>query len=162
MVDIVSKAVRSRMMAGIRGKNTSPEMKVRQHLHARGFRYRIHSRALPGIPDIVLAKYQLVIFVHGCFWHRHAGCRYASCPQDPQDKWGKKFRDTVVRDLRVTDKLLSENWRVFILWECGLTKGGTLESLEWLDDAIKDMSVRFLNWPTPTVHPPSADDYDFI
>lgn len=147
MVDIVTKDVRSRMMAGIRGKNTSPEMKVRQQLHARGFRYRIHSKALPGVPDIVLPKYNLVIFVHGCFWHRHPGCRFAYMPDDPTGKWTQKFNATLIRDTHVLERLVTADWRVFILWECGIKKSNFYDSLDWLERSIKNKNIRFLNWP---------------
>jgi DNA mismatch endonuclease (patch repair protein) len=151
MIDIVSKETRSRMMAGIRGKNTSPEMKVRKHLHTSGFRYRLHLRSLLGIPDIVLPKYNLVIFVHGCFWHRHQGCRFTTMPSDPDGKWQRKFHGTLIRDSLVLDELTRKGWRIFILWECGLTKGPSLSTLDWLDDAVRDLSIKSLDWPAPSV-----------
>ena len=118
MVDIVDKATRSRMMAGIGGKNTRPEMVVRKHLFAAGFRYRLHRRDLPGRPDIVLPKHKTVIFVHGCFWHRHAGCRFAATPATNAQFWQEKLDGNVERDRRATRALLAAGWRVLRVWEC--------------------------------------------
>lgn len=120
MVDVVDKAARSRMMAGIRGQNTQPELLLRRLLHRKGFRFSLRSKNLPGRPDIVLPRYDAVIFVHGCFWHRHAGCAYTTNPGTRIDFWTDKFRKNVERDERVTAELLSEGWRVFTVWECGL------------------------------------------
>lgn len=118
MVDIVDKATRSRMMAGIGGKNTRPEMAVRKHLFAAGFRYRLHRRDLPGRPDIVLPKYKTVIFVHGCFWHRHAGCRFAATPATHAQFWQEKLDGNVKRDRRSARALRAAGWRVLRVWEC--------------------------------------------
>lgn len=147
MVDIVEKAVRSRMMAAIRGKNTQPEMLLRRFLHANGFRYRLHVRTLPGSPDIVLPKYCLVIFVHGCFWHQHCGCKYAAKPDERSQKWEEKFTGTLERDRRHILQLQEAGWRVFTLWECGLSKAKPRLSLEWLPEMIKNCDVRFFDWP---------------
>jgi DNA mismatch endonuclease (patch repair protein) len=147
MVDIVGKSVRSRMMASIGGKNTKPELKVRSYLHNRGFRYRIHVRSLPGCPDLVLPKYRLVIFVHGCFWHRHAGCRYVTSPDQNAEKWRYKFEQNVLRDHRNVNQLLDNGWRVFIIWECGLRKATHAEDLHWLSQIVADDKVRFFEWP---------------
>lgn len=151
MVDIVGKSVRSKMMAANKAKNTKPEMFLRSFLHKLGFRYRIHVRSLPGSPDLVLAKYKLAIFVHGCFWHQHPRCRFASTPDDNRDKWNEKFSATRLRDERCIDELLSTGWRVFVIWECGLTKGEKNLSLAWLPDAIKNISSTFLTWPRPSI-----------
>jgi DNA mismatch endonuclease (patch repair protein) len=118
MVDIVDKATRSRMMAGICGKNTRPEMAVRKHLFAAGFRYRLHRRDLPGRPDIVLPRYKTVIFVHGCFWHRHAGCRFAATPATNAQFWREKLDGNVERDRRSARALRAAGWRVLRVWEC--------------------------------------------
>jgi DNA mismatch endonuclease (patch repair protein) len=120
MVDIVDPDTRSRMMAGIKGSVTKPEIQVRRYLHACGFRFRLHRKDLPGRPDLVLPRYRLTIFVHGCFWHRHAGCHYASTPSTRPDFWQEKFAANVDRDRRNIDQLLELGWRVFVLWECGL------------------------------------------
>ncbi len=120
MSDIVDPSTRSRMMAGIRGKDTRPEHFIRSALHRRGFRYRLHSRRLPGKPDLVLPRYHAVVFVHGCFWHRHPGCRYATFPASRPDFWEEKFRRNVERDQAHERQLVGAGWRVFVVWECGV------------------------------------------
>lgn len=147
MVDIVENAVRSKMMAGIKAKNTKPELFLRKFLHGLGFRYRIHVRSLPGSPDLVLAKYKLAIFVHGCFWHQHAGCRYAAKPDVRRTQWSEKFLKNRERDDRHTCQLRAAGWRVFLIWECGITKGKNRPSLDWLPNAIIDTKIEFLSWP---------------
>lgn len=132
MADIVDKATRSRMMAGIGGKNTKPEMVLRRALHARGFRYRLHVASLPGRPDIVLPKHQAVILVHGCFWHRHPGCRFATTPATRPDFWLEKFRQNIIRDQRNLAALRDQGWRVATVWECDLRLGS---------DVIDELSV---------------------
>ncbi|MEN5300694.1 very short patch repair endonuclease [Pseudomonas sp. TWI628] len=144
-MDIVSKEVRSRMMAGIRGINTSPEMKVRRMLHRQGFRYRLHQEDLPGKPDLVLPRYRVCIFVHGCFWHRHPGCRNATTPRTRQDFWQAKFEQNVSRDARTKQQLLALGWRVIELWECGIR--GPESGMDWLFEAILDCNQKCLSWP---------------
>ncbi|WP_422028802.1 very short patch repair endonuclease [Roseovarius sp.] len=122
MTDIVNQKTRSRMMAGISGKDTKPELALRRALHARGFRFRLHSKAVHGRPDLVLPKYRAVVFVHGCFWHRHEGCRYATTPSTRQDFWQAKFEANVARDKAVRGRLLEDGWRVATVWECALRK----------------------------------------
>lgn len=122
MTDIVDQQTRSRMMAGIRGKNTKPELLLRRALHARGFRFRIHSSKVRGRPDIVLPKHRAVIFVHGCFWHRHEGCRYTTSPSTRPEFWQAKFDTNVARDSAVRTTLLESGWRVATVWECALRK----------------------------------------
>jgi DNA mismatch endonuclease, patch repair protein len=118
MVDIVDRATRSRMMASIRGKDTRPELLLRRALHSRGFRYRLHARSLPGRPDLVLPRWRAVVFVHGCFWHRHSGCRYATTPATRPEFWQAKFDANVARDARSMEALEAQQWRVAIVWEC--------------------------------------------
>ena len=120
MADVVDKQTRSRMMAGIRGKNTKPEIALRKALHAMGFRFRLHDKRLPGRPDIVLPKWKVAIEVHGCFWHRHEGCRYSSTPATRSDFWAEKFAANVARDRRNLEQLLEEGWRTAVVWECWL------------------------------------------
>jgi DNA mismatch endonuclease (patch repair protein) len=120
MADVVDQQTRSRMMAGIRGKNTKPEMVVRRALHAEGFRYRLHVASLPGRPDIVLPKHRAVVLVHGCFWHRHEGCRFATTPATRSEFWEEKFRQNVVRDSKSEQALRALGWRVATLWECDI------------------------------------------
>lgn len=121
MVDVVDKATRSRMMSGIRGKNTSPEMTVRRFLHGKGLRYRLHVKDMPGKPDLVFPKHGVALFVHGCFWHRHPGCRYSTTPASNQEFWLAKFDDNVRRDREAVKKLKKVGWRVFVVWECQIT-----------------------------------------
>lgn len=122
MADIVDKATRSRMMSGIRSRNTRPEIKVRSALHRAGFRFRLHVAGLPGKPDLVFPKHHAVIFVNGCFWHRHEGCRNASTPSTNGDYWRDKFAVNVERDRRETQLLFAAGWRVAVVWECAVRK----------------------------------------
>ena len=119
-MDVVDKQTRSRMMSNIKGKNTKPEITVRSLLHRQGFRFRIHDRSLPGKPDIVLKKYKAVIFIHGCYWHRHENCKLASTPTQNAEFWNKKFNDNVRRDSEVYCQLKALGWRIAIIWECGI------------------------------------------
>lgn len=107
------------MMANIRSKNTSPEILIRKALHARGFRFRVHAKNLPGTPDIVLAKYNAAIFVHGCFWHGHH-CRHFKLPQTNQEFWLDKITKNQIRDERQLVQLRTLNWRVLVVWECAI------------------------------------------
>lgn len=122
MADVVDAATRSRMMAGIRGKDTKPELIVRKFLHQQGFRYRLHPRHLPGVPDLLLPKYHTVIFVHGCFWHQHPGCRYATMPKNNAEFWQAKLASNVERDSKVISKLKVDGWRVVVIWECEINE----------------------------------------
>lgn len=122
MTDIVDKQTRSRMMAGIKGKDTKPELVLRRALHARGFRYRLHSKTVPGRPDLVFPKHHAIVFVHGCFWHRHEGCRYTTTPSTRPEFWQAKFDANVARDRSVHDQLLDAGWRVATVWECALRR----------------------------------------
>ena len=105
-------------MSAIKSKNTKPEIKVRKVLHSMGYRFRLHSKDLPGSPDIVLPKYKTVIFVHGCFWHRHHNCKYASTPKTRQEFWNKKFNENINRDKINQENLSSKGWKIIIVWEC--------------------------------------------
>lgn len=118
MADIFDRQTRSRVMAAIRGRDTKPEMIVRRFLHARGMRFRLHRRDLPGRPDLVFPKYRVAVFVHGCFWHQHAACRYAVMPKSNRPFWVKKLRGNQQRDLRNAAKLRRAGWRVLTVWEC--------------------------------------------
>lgn len=120
VADIVDKQTRSRMMRGIRGKNTKPETALRRALHAKGLRFRLHAARLPGKPDIVFPKFNAVVFVHGRFWHRHNSCRYATTPKTRMEFWRQKFDANVARDSRNQSQLAEMGWRVAIVWECGL------------------------------------------
>jgi DNA mismatch endonuclease, patch repair protein len=125
LADVVDKATRSRMMAGIKGKNTKPEIIVRKALHAAGFRFRLHDMKLPGKPDIVLPKYRAVVFVHGCFWHGH-DCRLFKLPKSRKAFWAAKIEGNKVRDVKTTLELVQANWRVLTIWECALVGSAKL------------------------------------
>jgi DNA mismatch endonuclease (patch repair protein) len=117
MADVVDAKTRSQMMSGIKGKNTKPEILVRKALHARGFRFRLHDKKLPGKPDIILPKYKTVIFVHGCFWHKH-DCKYFKWPKTRPDFWRDKIEGNVERDEKHHQQLKELGWNVKIIWEC--------------------------------------------
>lgn len=135
MVDIVDKATRSRMMSGIKGKNTQPERAVRSFLHKQGLRFHIHRKDLSGEPDIVLPKYRTVVFVNGCYWHRHEGCKLAYMPKSNIDKWQKKFDGNVERDRVNYKQLEEEGWRVIVVWECEVRDDSYQK---WIVDRIKN------------------------
>jgi DNA mismatch endonuclease (patch repair protein) len=111
---------RSRIMRGIRKRNTKPELLVRRQLHAMGFRFRLHRRDLPGTPDVVMPRHRAVIFVHGCFWHQHAGCRHGNQPRRQIDYWLPKLARNIERDAQAEKALAAQGWRVLVLWECEL------------------------------------------
>lgn len=131
MTDVVDAKTRSRMMAGIRGKDTRPELMVRSFLHRHGFRFRLHVPDLAGRPDVVLPRYRAIVNVHGCFWHAHSGCRYAAKPSTRAEFWERKLNTNRARDQRNRTRLEAEGWRVFTVWECGLRQApeATLETL---------------------------------
>ncbi len=120
MVDIVSPEKRSEMMSGIRGKNTRPEMVIRKALFKSGFRYRLHSKNLPGRPDLVLKKYNAVILINGCYWHGHENCHLFRYPKSKQDFWKNKIGGNIDRDKRNEIKLLDSGWTVIKIWECAI------------------------------------------
>ena len=120
MVDVVSKEKRSQMMAGIRGKNTKPEILVRKMLFANGYRFRINKKIGRAKPDIVLPKWNLCIFVHGCFWHRHEGCKFATTPKSNRYFWLNKLSKNRARDYQNYEELNSKGWKIGIVWECAL------------------------------------------
>ena len=122
MADTLSAERRSWNMSRISGRNTAPEIRMRSLLHRGGFRFRLHAAGLPGKPDIVLRRYKTVVFVHGCFWHRHGDCKKATTPSTRPDFWQSKFDATVERDRRKTSELNAMGWRVLIAWECELEK----------------------------------------
>ncbi|WP_081759046.1 very short patch repair endonuclease [Thioalkalivibrio sp. HK1] len=123
MTDTVDLKTRSRIMASVGGKNSKAERTLRRFLHAKGFRYILHDRRLPGTPDIVFPRYRAICFVHGCFWHRHPDCKHASTPSTRREFWDAKFRQNVERDRRNRYILLEMGWRVSVVWECALGKG---------------------------------------
>lgn len=120
IMDNKTKAERSLNMSRIRAKDTKPELTIRRLLFADGFRYRIHVKTLPGTPDLVLPKYRAVIFVHGCFWHGHDGCKYAKLPETHGEFWRDKIYKNKERDQRVRQELVSGGWRVLTIWTCSI------------------------------------------
>lgn len=133
MADIVDPKTRSRMMSGIRGKNTRPEVLIRKRLHTRGFRFRLHVKSLPGKPDLVLPKYHAVIFTHGCFWHRH-DCRLFKWPSTRPDFWKAKINRNCENDVLTVQKLRAMGWRICVIWECSIK--GANKDLEGVADRV--------------------------
>ncbi len=132
MTDVHSKEIRSFNMSRIRSKNTKPEMLVRKFLHKNGFRYRLHVKDLPGKPDIVLPKYRTVIFIHGCFWHGHEGCKYYVVPKTKTEWWLDKIMTNKNNDAKATEMLAKFGWKIINIWECDLKnkiKASTLNQL---------------------------------
>ncbi len=137
MVDVMSSAVRSALMSRIRAKNTKPEIMVRRQLWARGFRFRLHGKGLAGKPDLLLPKWRAVVFVHGCFWHRHEGCPLFRLPKTRTEFWDAKLTANRQRDLAAVEELLRLGWRVAVVWECAirLDPAATTDQLaEWISD----------------------------
>jgi DNA mismatch endonuclease, patch repair protein len=127
-VDSITKEKRSWVMSRVGGKNTGPEMVVRRIVHAMGYRYRLHQAKLPGKPDLVFAGRRAVIFVHGCFWHRHDDCKLARMPKSRLEFWGPKLKANKIRDARKIEELKSAGWRVLVVWECELVDTEGLRS----------------------------------
>lgn len=125
-MDRLSKERRGWNMSRIRGKDTSPEKTVRSFIHRLGYRFRLHRRDLPGQPDIVLPRLRAVIFVHGCYWHRHKDCKYAYTPKTRIEFWQRKFDDNVERDKQVLKSLRKRGWRILLAWECQISNKKTL------------------------------------
>jgi DNA mismatch endonuclease (patch repair protein) len=128
MADVLSTELRSLNMSRIKSRDTRPELFVRSLLHRMGYRFRLHRSDLPGKPDIVLPRHKLIIFVHGCFWHRHKGCRFAYTPKSRVEFWECKLGGNVERDIRVRKALRKLGWRVVIVWECELRNAAKLEA----------------------------------
>lgn len=147
LTDIVSPKKRSEMMAGIRGKNTKPEMRVRKALFAVGYRYRLHRKDLPGTPDIVLPGRMVAIFVNGCFWHGHNDCSLAKIPRTRRDFWQEKLEHNRQRDKAATEALTTLGWRVLVIWECFIRSCKEQHELEralssWLEDPTRQDDLR--------------------
>lgn len=138
MVDIVDVSTRSRMMAGIKGRNTKPEILIRKLLHKKGFRFRLHVKDLPGKPDIVLPKYKAVIFVNGCFWHGHKDCRFFKLPATRTEFWQEKIMRNQANDSKSINLLLENNWKVAVIWECRI-RGATKDP-----DTVIDLISEWL------------------
>lgn len=136
MVDTLTKEKRSWNMSRITGRNTKPEILLRSLLHREGFRFRLHDKRLPGKPDIVLSRHRTVIFVNGCFWHRHNNCEYAYTPKSRQEFWLNKFQGTVQRDQEKQKMLADLGWQVLVVWECELKRNSSL--------LVSDISSKLL------------------
>jgi DNA mismatch endonuclease, patch repair protein len=146
MTDIVSAEKRSEMMSGIRGKDTKPEIMVRRLLHRLGYRFRIHRKDLPGRPDIVLPKWQTVIFVNGCYWHGHSDCHLFRPPKTRTEFWTGKIASNQVRDQRNYSELHEAKWKIVVIWECALSKKRRLSDakLEGILTAALSSPASFL------------------
>lgn len=142
MADVHTKEVRSFNMSQIRSKNTKPELVVRKYLFANGFRYRLHSKDLPGKPDIVLPKYRTVIFVHGCFWHGHEGCKYFNVPKTKTEWWLNKIARNKQLDTEHTKQLKSDKWHVITLFECKLKKANIDSTLKKLIKKLNKIEIK--------------------
>jgi DNA mismatch endonuclease (patch repair protein) len=149
MTDRLIPLQRSAHMARIRGTDTRPDIIVRRWLHAEGYRFRLHARTLPGRPDIVLPRHSTIILVHGCFWHRHPGCRLAYQPRSRRSFWDRKFSANVNRDRDQLRVLLSDGWKVIIVWECGLRGAHrTASALRELSDGLDSSGRTYLEIPS--------------
>ena len=127
-MDRISEEKRSEVMRRVKSKNTTPELAVRKLLYQFGFRYRLHRQDLPGVPDITLPRHRIAVFVNGCFWHQHSGCRKATIPENRHDWWERKLRRTVARDAENKRQLEESGWRVIVLWECQIRSPLALRS----------------------------------
>lgn len=136
MADVHSTETRSYNMSRIRSKDTKPEMLVRRFLHKNGFRYRLHVKDLPGKPDIVLPKYKTVIFIHGCFWHGHEGCKYYVVPKTRTEWWVEKIEKNKAKDLESEKKLVAVGWKVINIWECTIKNDATDSTLYQMSTSL--------------------------
>jgi DNA mismatch endonuclease (patch repair protein) len=140
MADLLTPEQRSKLMASVRQRDTKPEMFVRRALHARGLRFRLNDKRLPGSPDLVFPRFRTVVFVHGCFWHLH-GCRLSALPGSRQEYWRPKLEANAARDSRAIAALVDTGWRVLVIWECGLKGPGRLGDVVLADRA--EQFIRF-------------------
>lgn len=140
-MDKLSTAERSKNMSAIRGRNTKPELLIRQWLFARGYRYRLNVKHIPGHPDLFLRKYNTAVFVNGCFWHRHSNCKYAYTPKSNTEFWFKKFDDNVKRDGEVRELLEARRIKCLIVWECTVKK--MVKNIEYRCEILEDIERFF-------------------
>lgn len=140
MADVHSKEIRSFNMSRIKGKDTKPEMLVRKFLFSQGFRYRLHDKKLPGKPDIVLPKYKTVLFIHGCFWHGHEGCRYYVIPKTKTEWWLNKINTNKMNDEKAVGKLSANGWNVMTIWECDLKNDKKEETLNAICEKLRTLA----------------------
>ena len=137
MADIFTQSQRHDCMAKVRSKGTIPEVTLRRCLHRRGLRFRVNVKSLPGTPDIVLAKYHTIIFVNGCFWHGHDGCKYYTHPKTNSEFWADKVKRNIERDIEISSRLECLNWHVITIWECELKKGRLDETINRLMEQLR-------------------------
>ena len=142
MADIKNPEDRSKNMAAIKRADTKPELYIRRLLFSNGYRYRLQQKSIPGHPDLWLKKYNTAIFIHGCFWHRHQGCKYSYTPKSHSDFWGEKFTKNIERDKIVKEQLEINNIRCLIIWECTI-KDAVKNT--WRQNALLEDIVHFLN-----------------
>lgn len=140
-MDKLTREHRSWNMSRIQGKNTRPEIAMRSLLHRNGFRFRLHEKNLPGKPDIILPKYKTVIFVHGCFWHRHENCKYCYTPKSRNEFWDSKFQRTVQRDIEQMKAISEAGWLPIVIWECDI-KGDPTGTLEKVQKMLQDQMLK--------------------
>lgn len=140
MADVHSKETRSFNMSQIKGKNTTPEIIVRKHLFAEGFRYRLHDKSLPGNPDIILKKFKTVVFINGCFWHGHHSCKYFKIPKTRTEWWTEKINKNIDNDTIAKTRLEHLGWKVIIVWECDL-KNRKVETLDHLVKSLRASNI---------------------
>jgi DNA mismatch endonuclease, patch repair protein len=152
LTDRIDKETRSRIMAAVSSYGTRPEKRVRSALHRQGFRFRLHSKQLPGTPDLVLRKYKAVIFINGCFWHQHLNCKGSHIPQTRPEFWQKKFIRNEARDQKVLYKLKIMGWRVAVIWECGISKKQQEDTLRRL--------MLWLRWGSKYLEIPVFDEFN--
>lgn len=141
MTDVHEPETRSYNMSQIRGKDTKPELMVRKYLHSQGFRFRLHDTSLPGKPDVVMKKYKSVVFVHGCFWHGHEGCKYFTIPATRTDWWSAKIERNSQKDSESIEELQKLGWTVYVIWECELKPKNRKVTLESLSTNFKDQKL---------------------
>jgi len=141
MTDVFSEEKRSYVMSRVSSKDTKPEKIVRSFLHRAGFRFRLHARDLPGKPDVVLPKHKTAIFVHGCFWHRHPGCKRATTPKTRREFWMEKFKKNVRRDNLNQKKLKELGWEVIVVWAC------KLEKIKSREEALQNLVRTLTQFP---------------
>ena len=151
MDDKLDATSRSRNMSAIRSRDTKPEIALRSALHAKGFRFRLYDKRLAGRPDLVLPKYGAVVFVHGCFWHQHDGCRYAATPKTRTEFWQQKFNRNLIRDRLVSSELLATGWRVAVIWECALRGCRISDTAADLAKWLRTESIHFETTPYPPI-----------
>lgn len=159
MADTLTPEQRHRCMAAIKGKDTKPEMVVRRYLHSLGYRYSLHNKKLPGCPDLVLRKYKTVIFIHGCFWHGHEGCKFSRLPKTNVEFWQDKITRNQQRDQKVIKLLREKGWNVITVWECDLrNKEKREKTLSNLNLRLRQIKSPYSEYCVETIPSLAAED----